>query len=357
VPSSQDPKAFRPASTSLSESAARDVDEALDVPTQRPEFGPADAQRYELVEYAADGQTLLTLKERELKRFGLADPNVSISSDADLQAYVGATHIRRLDQSWSESLVAFMTQGISGWITRALLIVVFLMAMFIEMSIPGATVPGLIALLALGGLVVPPMLVGAATWWALAAIVGGVLSLLLEIFVLPGFGVAGVLGLLLLFAGLVGTFADAGELFPGAGKGGGADLAWAASVVLLSIFVAGTGVYLFVKHTHRFPIAGRLVLSDRQRGTDVDEPTLLGAMTDPTPAAVGGLAVGAVGRTITPLRPSGSAEFGERIVDVVSEFGFVDAGKPVRITSVTEYRVGVEPHGASRGPQTGRGSA
>jgi membrane-bound serine protease (ClpP class) len=56
----------------------------------------------------------------------------------------------------------------------------------------------------------------------------------------------------------------------------------------------------------------------------------------------GPVARGAVGRATTPLRPSGTAEFDDRLVDVVAEFGFIDAGRRVRVTSVTEYRVAVE---------------
>ncbi|MBL8745670.1 MAG: ATP-dependent Clp protease proteolytic subunit [Phycisphaerae bacterium] len=338
---SEDPSAFRSAFGPLNSDAEKDIRLRLDgTVSPRPIFSAADRDRYELIEYATDGQTLLTLKESDLRRYGLADATATIQNDQDLQAYVGAAHLTRLDQSWSEDLVAFMTQGISGTVIKGLLIVVFLMAMFIEMSMPGVGLPGIIALAALAGLVVPPMLIGAANWWMGAMVVGGLVLILLEIFVLPGFGVPGVIGLLMLFGGLVGSFASPGQLFPGVGPGGVGELARAGSVVLLSLFVAGAGVFLFVKYTHKFPIVGRLVLADRPVSSD-DEESLLAAM-NPTPTSRSLPPVGAIGRTTTVLRPSGTAEINDRLVDVVSEFGFIDAGKLVRVTSVTDYRVGVD---------------
>jgi membrane-bound serine protease (ClpP class) len=322
--------------------AQKQVNERLtDTASTRPLFTRADRDAYEFVEYATDGKTLLTIKESDLKRYGFADPNTTIRSDGDLQQYFGAAHVRRLDQTWSEDLVAFMTQGISGQVVKGLLIIVFLMAMFIEMSMPGVGLPGVIALVALAGLVVPPMLIGAANWWMGALIVGGLLLLLLEVFVLPGFGVPGIIGLVMLFAGLVGTFAAPGQLFPGVGSGGMGELARAGSIVLLSLFIAGVGLFFFVKYTHRFPVVGKLVLAHQQSASTDADAGMLAAMASEAPSK-GPVARGAVGRATTPLRPSGTAEFDDRLVDVVAEFGFIDAGRRVRVTSVTEYRVAVE---------------
>ena len=333
--------AFTPASPTMSESLTEQVEDSLEVTSQRPVIEPNVNGRYELVHYATDGKTLLTLKEQDLKDYGLADPAVSVRTDEDLRNYMGATNMRRLDRTWSESFVRFMTMGMSGLVVRGLLVVVFMMAMFIELSMPGLGIPGLIAILALTGLVVPPMLIGAASWWALAAILMGIGLVLIEIFVVPGFGVPGILGIISLFAGLVGTFAQAGQLFPGVGTGDGSDLAWAVSIVMLAVFAAGVGIYFFSRYTNRFPVMGKLILSSEQHVTNGEG--MLAAM-NPTPLDDGATAVqvGAAGFARSPLRPSGTAEFGEQLVDVVAEYGFIDAGKPIRAVSVSRFRIGVE---------------
>ncbi len=334
---------FRSASPELASSVAGKVSEMLDAPSTRPDFAAADASEYEFVAYATDGQALLTLKEQDLIFFGLAQE--TISTDEELKQFLGATNLRRLDASWSEWFVALTTQGASGLIIRGVLIVVFLIALFLEMSMPGVGLPGIVAIIALIGLFVPPMLIGASAWWALAAIVMGVCLLAVEVLILPGFGVPGVLGLGLMFVGLVGSFAGIGDLFPGAG-GGSSELTWALATVLTAIFAASIGMYFISRYTHRIPIANKLMIAPTT--TRQSDETLLGAM-GPSPAQ-GLVRVGDIGTATTTLRPSGTAMFDDRLVDVVSEFGFVDAGQRVRVASVSRYRVGVE---AIRGDQPG----
>ncbi len=53
--------------------------------------------------------------------------------------------------------------------------------------------------------------------------------------------------------------------------------------------------------------------------------------------------MGDTGLAHTRLIPAGTAEINERLVDVVSEQGYVDANTPIRVVNVTEYRIGVEP--------------
>lgn len=314
--------------------------EGLQEASSRPDFSHADADDFVEIGYVGDGSNLFTFKEDALKKLGLAAETVG--TDEELKAYMGATNVARLDQTWSESMVGFMTTGMSGMVVRGILIVIFLLAMFMELSMPGASIPGLVALVALGGLVVPPMLVGASSWWAVAAILSGVLLLGLEIFVFPGFGVPGILGLLLLLGGLLGTFATGGQLFPGTGRGGGGnEFAWSLSTVLLAVFAAGVGMYLFSRYTHSMPVVGKLVLGPTARADDDEQTGLLSAMGVPT--TEGPVQVGDVGVATTPLRPSGTADFADQLVDVVSELGFVDAGTRVRVCSVSEYRIGVEP--------------
>ena len=311
----------------------------LQLASARPDFSHADSDDFAEVAYVSDGSTLFTFKEDALKTLGFAA--ATVGTDEELKSFVGATNVRRLDQTWSESMVGFMTMGLSGLLIRGALIVVFLLAMFMELSMPGASIPGMVALVALAGLIVPPMLIGASTWWALAAIGVGVVLIAMEVFVFPGFGIPGIMGLVLLLGGLLGTFASPGQLFPGAGKGAGNELAWSLSTVLLAVFAAGVGMYLFSRYTHSFPVAGRLVLGPTARADDDEQSGLLSAMGVPT--TEGPVQIGDVGVATTALRPSGTAEFNDQLVDVVSEVGFVDAGTRVRVSSVSEYRVGVEP--------------
>jgi membrane-bound serine protease (ClpP class) len=314
----------------------------------RPDFAQADPEDYRFIQYATDGQTLLTLKGPALRAFGFVRHSGTIDSDQDLMQYTGAQNMARLNQSWSESLVGFMTSGASGLIIRGLLIALFLLGLFIEMASPGVGVAGTIALIALAGLVIPPMMMGASHWWTIVAIGLGVLLMGLEIFVFPGFGLPGGLGLLCVVGGLVGSFAGAGELFPGQNPTGASSLGWSIATVMLAIFAAGVGIYFFGKYTRSIPIARGLVLNDTLSSYDTHKKASTGSSDGGLLAAMGALNSGAVavgdeGFTTTACRPQGDADFNGAIIEVVSDLGFVPADTRVRVVDSSGARPRVTP--------------
>ncbi|XOV75618.1 MAG: nodulation protein NfeD [Phycisphaerales bacterium] len=305
--------------------------------SDRPNFSDEDPSNFEFVRYATNGNAFLTLTTPGLRELGFA--KAVIDTDDELRQFTGTPkgQLARLDRSWSESLVKVMTQGVTGMVIRAVLIVLFLLCMFIELSMPGAGVFGIIALAALACLVVPPMMINAAGWWPAVAVAAGVLLIFVEVLIMPGTAVAGVTGLVCVLGGLMGTFAGAGELFPGQNPGSGADLAWAASIVLLSVFGAGVGMYLFSRYTKYIPIANLLILQDPPRPQE-SMLSAMGASVDPEAPA----SVGDEGVATTRLMPSGQAEINGQFVDVVAAGGAIDQGQRVRVISATRYRVAVE---------------
>jgi len=339
---------FLPGADSITQETIDTINLTIAEPSTRPDFSQADPSRYRLVHYATDGKTLLTLKEDDLKLYGFAED--TIENDEELKGYLGAKKLARLDQSWAESFVGVMTQGLTGLVIRGVLIVLFLLGMFIEMSMPGLGLPGGIAVLALLGLVIPPMLIGAASWWAGVVILGGIALIMLEIFVFPGFGVPGVLGLVLMLGGLVGTFAGAGEIFPGSATGDYSQTLYAVSITGVSLFIAIVGMFFFTKYTHKFPVIGGLILGETSG--PAGSLGILEAMGD----APGHehLRVGDRGESITTLRPSGTARFGDELIDVVAKLGVIDSGAPVRIAEIADFRIIVELASDGRGSATPR---
>jgi membrane-bound serine protease (ClpP class) len=267
------------------------------------------------------------MKSEDLLALGVSSGVVK--NDADLTQHFGATNVARLDESWSEDLARFMVT----WPVRFVLIVVFLIAIFVEMTHPGASVPGLIAVLALGALIAPSMLVGMAAWWEVAAILAGLGMLALELFVVPGFGLFGFAGIVLLFGGLLGVILPSGDrLFPGETGTGGSTF-YAAAMMLAAIVTAGVGIYFITKHLGSLPVINKLVLQD----DPASGGGLLAAMAPSTNPLVG-----KAGPALTDLRPAGRAEIDGRIVDVVAELGYIPAGTRVRVVSVSPMRIGVE---------------
>lgn len=325
--------------------AAVAVEERQSLPSTRPVLTAKDKGEWELVEKVLDGSAPAMLRAEDALRYNFAandtklvngeETLIPIKNDADIQSFFGATNIRRLERSWSEGLVFYAT---APWL-RGVLIVALLIGLFVEMSHPGTIIGGAIALIALLALVGPPLIIGMANWWEVAAIFLGLLLLAAEVFVLPGFGVAGLAGIALLLLGLIGTFLPQGTgLFPNSPRGQ-SDLLWGAVTILLAIATAGIGIFFLAKYLDMMPGLNRLVLKDPTTDPDADDVAVAKLLGPDLGAPA---RVGDIGTALTPLRPSGRVQIGEDVIDASAEVGFIDAGTKVKVVSVTGFKIGVE---------------
>ena len=332
-PSSSDPDAFAPAAPGLDNETIKAINLRLETPSGRPVFSQENKNDYVVIEHVSDGSTLLVLSTKDMLRLGLA--SATIRNDKELQAHFGARNIRRMNRTWSETLV----RALSSLPVRGLLVVVFLLALYLEMAAPGIGLAGGVALMALMGLAGPPLLLGAASWWSVAAVASGIALVFMEILVIPGFGVAGVGGAVLILGGLIGLIAGEDALFPDSPTET-KDLLYGVSTLLLALVTTSVGIYFISKRIGSLPMLNRLVLSTSVPRGD-DGPTgMLMAMEQSDDSAI---REGDVGKVISALRPSGRAEIHSRLVDVVSEMGFIDEGVRVRVIEASRFRVVVEP--------------
>ena len=325
-----DPTAFRPAAPELEVlDAESTLSQGLAIPSGRPTLSEADRGGWKVIAYATDGKAPVTMTSEQLVAYGVATDVVA--SDDQLKAFFGASTMVR----WEESVWMVVARFMSNPIIRGLLIVIVLVGFFIEMASPGMGIPGAIGLLALIGLLTPAAMVGMAGWWEFLFLGLGILLVLLEVFVVPGLGVPGVIGAVLVFVGLLGTF-----------TGGGAfqtqqDLITGVVVLLLSLATASVIIFLIAKNLSRIPVLSGLILENAPRDPDEQSPTFFSAMAPEAPKPV--LSAGAIGKAVGVLRPSGRARFGEELVDVVSVGPVIENGQPVRVVESTGFRVMVEP--------------
>ena len=158
----------------------------------------------------------------------------------------------------------------------------------------------------------------------------GIGLIALEIFVLPGFGIPGILGITLVLWSLLSAMM---HRLPGG--------SWLPSppelqqpVLKLSLAIVLTAVLasLLSKLLPKTPLYGHLVL---QQATSSRQGYAAG------PTGDGGL-LGALGIALTALRPGGSIQLGERRMDVVSRGEFIEPQSRVRVVEVHGNRVVVE---------------
>jgi membrane-bound ClpP family serine protease len=321
---------FQPASTTIPASVARDIDLALSIPTQRPALTIADRNAWTNQGLAADGQGLLLISDSAGTKLGLS--SATIADRDQLRTYFGADRVAQSSPRWYEYLAKWLS---IPWI-KVLLIVIFLVGLLVEFTHPGTVLPGAIASIALCLLFGPTILMGLSSWWEPVAVILGIILIALEVFVFPSFGIVGVIGLLMLLGGLVATFTNsgAGSLFPSATTDS-SGLWIGLTFVSLSLLVAVGVMFALFRSIGNLPLVDRLVLKDPAHAEDA-------APVAPVNSPIDDLAIGDVGTTITPLRPSGRAEFGGVVIDVVSEVGVIPVGASVRIVELSSFRIGVE---------------
>jgi len=206
-------------------------------------------------------------------------------------------------------------------IVSSLLVSVAMIGIIVEVRTPGFGIPGALGLSSLGLFLWGHWLVNLAGWEELLLAGLGILLLLVEAFVIPGFGIAGVLGILALLAGL--TMSTIGE---GASIDG---LIGAASRLGVSLVVAIVASLAILRYLPKTRAGRQLVL---MTGLDA------GSGYTSEPIAEHGL-VGKTGVAASTLRPAGIADIDGKRVDVVSDGEFIEPGEPIRVDHVDGNRV------------------
>ena len=222
-------------------------------------------------------------------------------------------------------------------LVTGLLFVIGLVALYIEFSAPGIGMGGLVAGLCFAIFFWSRFLGGTADWLEVILFAAGIVFLAMEIFVIPGFGVAGLTGLLLIVASIV--MASQHFVIPNTARQLNTSL---NSVLVLSL----SGVIFLIaavalsRYFNMLPVVNRLILetpgdlpakSDTAKG---DKPQPLPAGTHRFPVQVGDW-----GFAESPLRPAGKARFGDHFVDVITDGSFVDRGRQLRIIEISGNRI------------------
>ena len=260
---------------------------------------------------------LLTLTVSEALSHKVADLRADTLAEALEAAGLPDADVRRASQTWAETLVRFLTNPI----VSSLLMTVGLLGILVEIRTPGFAVPGMIGLLSLGLFFWGHWIVQLAGWEELLLVAGGVILLGLEVFVVPGFGIAGIAGIAALVAGLGLTLVGAGAT--------ASVIVGALGRVAVSILLALASGMALLSVLPRLPFGRRLVLDTDMRSGE-------GYASAPESDH---LQLGHTGTALSPLRPAGVADINGARVDVVSEGSFIEAGSAIEVTRVDGNRI------------------
>lgn len=282
--------------------------------------------------------TLLTLGAPTAEAIGLSTGTYRNVNDfaADRGVEVAAV----LSPGWGERLVGFF----SGMAVRGILMTVLFFGIYMSLSAPGTGAPEAVTVFAAALLFGVPWLTGFAEWYEVLLVMLGVGLLAVELFIIPGFGVAGITGLIAIVLGLALTFV--GPLTaPGLPVGFGVDWSRFGYGLMTTLLGLIASILLWVwlsRFLPKLPFANRLILQDIEPSPE--DAAAIAAHRAPWPEA------GMIGWAVSDLRPGGTAKFSitpdpddTANADVVSDRGFIPAGTKLAVVEVAGNRVIVRP--------------
>jgi len=305
---------------------------------------PKDPNKYDLgnKELAVRDDQLLTLIAADALEYGIAravvkDRAEALAFLAERDGVTFSGELMVLKTLWSEEMVRWLNSPA----VMAVLIMLAMLGVYIEFNTPGVGLPGLAAVICFAIIIGSKYLVDLANWVEVALFVIGVLLLMIEIFVLPGFGIAGFLGITCILFGLFGMLV----------KNPPGELPWPRDAFAWKDFTDGViGLsggfigfvilaWLLAKYLPKLQFLSGLILvpTAAKQGTEFEV-----SMTIPPESKTVSVNVGELGEVISTLRPTGKAKFGDAIVDVVAEAEFLDNGTAVEIIEIHGNRVVVK---------------
>jgi len=256
---------------------------------------------------------ILTLTAMQAKDVGYADYTVRDIGDLLEQADLAGAELHEVSMTSSE----WLGRALTNQAVSQVLLTLGLVGLAVEVFTPGFGIPGTVGLVSLalffGGRIVG----GLAGWEVVVLFLVGLTLLLLELFVIPGFGVVGILGIVSIFASLILSYPTPAQ---------------AMGAISISMVVTVLLVLLLVRFLSRggkkLGRAGRIVLEHSEAPEEgyvgvEDLRSLLGEEA----------------RAITPLRPVGAINVSGRRVEAISEGAFVPEGTHVRVVRVEGNRV------------------
>lgn len=237
-------------------------------------------------------------------------------------------------------VLAFEPAGferLAFWITALapLLLLGGIIGAYLEFKIPGATLPAVMSAICFALFFLGHYFAGLAGWEVVALFVLGVCFVLAEVLVFAHTTILfGLIGVFLMLTSLLWAMIDrypGDRFFPT-----GSMLRIPVMNLLIATVSAALLIFLLARFLPRTSAYRRFVLSaDIPSGPSfTPHPQHFGA-----PAAI---APGAIGKSLTTLRPSGKARFAEEIVDVVTDGEFIAAEQGVAVVSTDGMRVVVK---------------
>ena len=252
--------------------------------------------------------------------------NRTVNDFGEFKRFYGLEHDPALvEPAWADILIeALASPGLA-----VLLLIIGGVGLYVELHSPGTYIGAFVALICFLLFFWSRYLGGTASWLEVSLFLAGIICLLLEIFVIPGFGIFGLGGGILILASLIlasQTFVwphndyQMAQLERSLETVAGAMAGMIVVAVLLRRWMPKSTLF---GHMLLAPPVGEEAETIRRREALVDFHGLLGQR----------------GTTTTRLNPAGKARFADQLVDVMADGEAIDRGTAIEVVDVRGSRV------------------
>ncbi len=268
-----------------------------------------------------DSTKLITLTAEEAVHYGIADTVLSDVKSALAWAGYPDAEVIEVNENAGEEIVSFLNHPI----VVSLLLMVGMVGMFVEIKTPGWGIAGTLSLIAFFLFFGSGLILELVSALDIILFIVGVVALILEIFVIPGFGVFGIIGIVSIIASLfLGLMPSTDFLTPEA-----VQLAiWELTGALVATIIFS---YFLLKILPKSKMFNKLILKDH-----------IAAASGYTVKENVRKLFGKEGRAISDLRPAGIGEFDGNRIDVVTEGDYIENGEKIIVIAEEGSKVVVK---------------
>ncbi len=280
-----------------------------------PEIAQAMVDPSIEVEGVIEAGKVLTFTASEAMRWGFSEGMAENVEEVLALAGMQQYEIVVQQLTFADRVIGFLISPI----VSGILIMLILGGIYFELQTPGMGFPILVALSAALLYFAPLYIEGLATNFEIIIFILGIVLVAVELFVIPGFGVTGIVGALFILMGLaLAMVGNEGFDFTGVPT---MDVFQAFLVVIIAFFVSLTGSFYLGQKLFTSTRFGELALSTIQEKSS--------GYTSAN-VSMSGL-LGKTGVAFTMLRPSGKVEVDDEIYDATALTGFIDKGEQVKV--------------------------
>ncbi len=285
---------------------------------RNPEIAQAMVDPDIVVPGISDSGKVLTFTTEEAIANNFCEGVSESKEEALHTAGISQFEIHEQNLSWIDKVINFLVNPV----VSGILIMCIIGGLYFEFQAPGLGLPIVIAIIAALMFFAPHYLEGLAAHWEILVFIVGVILLMLELFVIPGFGIAGISGIILIFAALILTMVfNVGFHFEfNPDLDAASQIAQSALTVLFSV-LAGFFLSLW--------LSKKLITADTRFGSLALKTKLEAEKGYTSQDMHMASYVGKHGIANTFMRPAGKINIDGEILEAQSEQGLIDKGEAI----------------------------